>query len=124
MPLRRELKPFYDGHGWRRFREEYAATHPKICAVCQCRDPLMNLAHLTHDPLRRDFICWLCPRCHGIHDTPQRIALTRRTKAKKHGQLWLWPEVEFAPELIWLIPADLVIPARQEEMFRPRAIAV
>ena len=43
---------------------------------------LLNLAHLSHDAGRFDPLMVLCPSCHAKNDTPQRIAMTRRTRAR------------------------------------------
>jgi hypothetical protein len=122
MPLRPAVRPLY-GHAWRAFRDAFAAEVPPVCGECGARrEKGMNLAHRTHDPLRRDRLglAWKCPTCHAIHDTPQRIAMTRRTKARKVGQLWLLPEIEYAPYPLWEIPDELlaeVLKALQEDLF-------
>src|SRR3982751_4441836 len=59
-------------------------------------EPYLNAAHLSHDPRDNVRVAVLCPACHSRHDTPQRIAMTRRTRARRSGQLWLLPEIEFA----------------------------
>jgi hypothetical protein len=136
MPLRAEVRALY-GAEWRRFREQYAKKHPPVCAECsRLRDEgrltnafglpglvthwKMNLCHLTHDPHRRDRLAWLCPRHHALHDNSQRIAMWRRGEAQRAGQLWLLPEVEFAPFALWEIPEDAieaVLEALQEQLF-------
>jgi hypothetical protein len=45
----------------------------------------------------------LCPACHARHDTPQRVAMTRRTRARRAGQLWLTPELEYVPYASWMV---------------------
>lgn len=106
MPLRPEIRPLY-GEAWRRFRERFALTHPPICARCDQPHPMMNLAHIRHDAGRRDALAviWLCPHCHGKHDTPRRLAVTRR--AHKIGQLWLSAELELAAFHWWEIAPEV-----------------
>jgi hypothetical protein len=81
----------------------------------------MNLAHKRHEAGRRDAFAveWLCPPCHGRNDTPQRIAATRRRFARRAGQLWLLPEIEYAPFPLWEIPDEAIVEvleALQEEL--------
>jgi hypothetical protein len=45
-----------------------------------------------------------CPSCHATVDAKQRHAMTRRTRSRRNGQLWLWDEVEWAPFAAWMIP--------------------
>lgn len=116
MPLRLEVRSCY-GRAWRKFRAELLSAAIPQCEQCGAvREHGMNLAHLTHDPMRRDRLAWMCPSCHARHDTPQRVAMTRRTRARRAGQLWLLPEIEFAPFPIWEVPAEVLIEARQERI--------
>jgi hypothetical protein len=74
---------------------------------------MLNVAHLSHDPADRLRVAVLCPSCHARHDTKQRIATTRRTRAQRHGQLWLSVDFELA-----CVPARLILPKlRQLELF-------
>ena len=68
-----------------------------LCQRCGKPRRLLNVAHLTHDPTDRHLLAVLCPRCHARNDTPQRIAMTRRTRAQRRGQLWLSEELRWAP---------------------------
>jgi hypothetical protein len=43
-------------------------------------------------------------RRHARNDTPQRVAMTGRTRARRAGQLWLTPELEYAPYASWMVP--------------------
>ena len=58
---------------------------------------LLNVAHLSHDPADRRWLAVLCPSCHAKNDTPQRLAMTRRNRAKRRGQLWLSEEIRWGP---------------------------
>jgi len=42
--------------------------------------------------------------------------MTRRTRARRVGQLWLSPEIEYAPYASWMIPRR-VIEERQSLLF-------
>lgn len=116
MPIRTELRPFY-GAEWRAYRLELIETHGAFCSVCR-REVLryLNLAHLTHDPRASD-VALLCPACHASHDAPQRLAMTRRSRAKRSGQLWLLPEIEWAPYPAWLMPGRVFDALAQGRLF-------
>ncbi len=88
-----------------------AAGH--ACQRCGQPHRLLNVAHLSHDPADREFLAVLCPSCHAKNDTPQRIAMTRRTKADRRGQLWLSEEIRLAPFPVRTWPARL----RQMDLF-------
>ena len=96
MPIRAEYRKYY-GARWRKLRRVALAGAGDRCQHCHQPHRLLNVAHLTHDPADHSTLAVLCPSCHAIHDTPQRIAMTRRTRARKHGQLWLSEELEIAP---------------------------
>jgi hypothetical protein len=78
------------------------------CDRCQIEHPMINWCHLSGDPRLPGKMGWLCPSCHGRNDTPQRVLVTRRTRARKHGQLWLTPDLEYAhlPMILW--PARVI----------------
>lgn len=84
-----------------------------VCQMCHKPHRLLNVAHLSHDPADRTTLTVLCPSCHARHDTPQRIAMTRRSRAKKRGQLWLSDELEVAPFPVRMWPVRL----RQMDLF-------
>jgi hypothetical protein len=67
----------------------------------------LNLAHLAHDQ-KTSAIALLCMACHNRHDARYRLAVWRRRKAERDGQLWLMPEIEWAPLPRWRVP-DRVI---------------
>jgi hypothetical protein len=69
--------------------------------------PAPERAHLTHDPTDQQFLAVLCPSCHAKNDTPQRIAMTRRTWAQRRGQFWLSEEIRLAPFPIRTWPIGL-----------------
>ena len=103
MPIRPELRKYY-GAEWRRYRETLLALAGHRCARCGTGHTHLNAAHVHHDPRNGQLITILCPACHSRHDTPQRVAMTRRTRAKRSGQLWLTPEIEYAPYASWMVP--------------------
>jgi hypothetical protein len=103
VPIRRELRKFY-GHAWRKSRARTLALLGNRCSRCTREHPRLNLAHLLHDPKRGDLVGAFCPSCHATVDARQRHAMTRRTRSRRNGQLWLWDEVEWAPFAAWMIP--------------------
>ena len=116
MPIRPEWRKRWYGAAWRDYRRALIAQHGARCSACG-RDvaPYFNLAHLTPDPRNSD-VALMCICCHNRHDAAHRLAIWRRTRAKRYGQLWLWPEVEFAPYPLWAVPRR-VSAAAQERMF-------
>jgi 5-methylcytosine-specific restriction endonuclease McrA len=97
MPIRRELRKYYRSE-WRAYRLSLIAIHGAKCMACgRAVERYLNLAHVTHDPRQNSLVSLWCPSCHSRHDTRQRVAMTRRTLARRHGQLWLSVELEFAP---------------------------
>ena len=96
MPIRAEYRKFYDAR-WRKFRLTMLEAAGQVCQKCGRPHRLLNVAHLSHDPADRKSLTVLCPSCHAKNDTPQRIAMTRRTKARRSGQLWLSEEIKLAP---------------------------
>lgn len=120
MPIRPELRQFY-GAAHRAFRRELIAARGPVCMKCgQVRERYLNLAHVTHDPRVQTQVCLWCPSCHAIHDAPHAFAIRRRTFARRAGQLWLLPEIEFAAVPMWLVPRKLaraVIASAQGRLF-------
>lgn len=106
MPIRREFRRYY-GARWRRERLVALAQADYRCALCGREHRLLNWAHVEHDP-RSPRRAVLCPSCHARHDAKQRWARTRRTRARRAGQVWLSKEIELAPEPLWLWPASLL----------------
>jgi hypothetical protein len=97
MPIRPELRHFYAGD-WRRYRLAVIAAHGTKCSRCGRDVPkYLNFCHLSHDPRNVVRIAPMCASCHSRNDAKQRFAMTRRTWARRRGQLWLLPEIEFAP---------------------------
>ena len=75
---------------------------------------MLNRAHLSHDPLDPENLAFLCPSCHARNDTPQRVAMTRRTRAERAGQLWLDEEIRLGPYPVRTWPencANAAVPA-------------
>ena len=112
MPIRTENRKYYDAR-WRKFRLAILETAGNVCQRCGKPHRLLNVAHLTHDPTDRQFLAVLCPSCHAKNDTPQRIAMTRRTWAQRRGQFWLTEEMRLAPFPIRTWPVGL----RQLDLF-------
>jgi len=96
MAIRPEYRKYYDAR-WRKFRLAALAAAGNVCERCGKPHRLLNVAHLSHDPADRRSIAVLCPSCHSKNDTPQRVAMTRRNRAKKRGQMWLSDEIQFSP---------------------------
>jgi hypothetical protein len=107
MAIRPEFRKFY-GKEWRAYRAALIASHGPRCTVCG-REVLtyLNLAHLTHDP-RSSAVSLMCAADHNRHDAGHRLAVWRRNRARASGQLWLLPEIEFAPDAAWMIPAGAI----------------
>jgi len=96
MPIRPEYRQFYDAR-WRKFRVIALHAAGNVCERCGKPHRLLNVAHLSHDPANRLWVAVLCPSCHAKNDTPQRVAMTRRTRARRRGQLWLTEEIRLSP---------------------------
>ena len=112
MPMRAENRKYYDAR-WRKFRLILVEGAGKVCQRCGKPHRLLNVAHLSHDPRDQKLLAVLCPSCHAKNDTPQRIAMTRRTWAQRRGQLWLSEEIRLAPFPLRDWPAEL----RQRRLF-------
>jgi hypothetical protein len=65
---------------------------------------MIQAAHVTHDPRNNALVSLWCASCHATHDAPHRLAMWRRSRAKRVGQMWLLPEIEYAPYASWMIP--------------------
>jgi hypothetical protein len=116
MPIRPEWRKRFYGPAWREFRREMIRIRGNRCVACgRSVTTFLNLCHTSHDP-RTSPVALMCPACHGRHDAPHSFAVRRRTRAKKVGQLWLLPEIEFAAVPAWLIPRR-VIAELQEKLF-------
>lgn len=103
MPIAKAFQRFY-GVEWRAYRAELIASHGSVCSVCRRQVPAyLNLAHLDHDQ-RNSRVALLCIGCHNRHDAAHRLAIWRRNRAKRHGQLWLSAEIEWAPYPSWFVP--------------------
>jgi hypothetical protein len=113
MPIRPEYRKFYRAE-WRRFRLTMLEQAGNVCESCHRPHRLLNVAHLSHDPADRLRIAVLCPSCHSRHDTAQRIAVTRRTRAYRRGQMWLSRDLEMAAVPVRLLPLEL----RQLKLFQ------
>jgi len=116
MPIRAEIRHLY-GAAHRRLRAELIALLGDACQKCKRPHSRLNLAHLTHDPTNMKLVTIFCPSCHAKYDARQRHAMTRRTIAKRRGQLWLTDAIEWAPFPSWEIPEPLRDAAIQRELF-------
>ena len=96
MPIGPEYRKFYDAR-WRKFRLAVLDAAGHVCQLCGKPHRLLHVAHQTNDPADRRSLVVLCPSCHAKSAASQRHAMTRRTKARKQGQLWLSEEIELAP---------------------------
>lgn len=112
MPIRDDYKKYYDAR-WRKFRLAVIEAAGNVCQRCGKPHRLLNVAHLSHDPADRRSLAVLCPSCHSKNDTPQRVAMTRRTRAQKRGQMWLTDEIRWAPYPVRTWPMRL----RQMDLF-------
>jgi hypothetical protein len=104
MPIAPDLRRKYYGPAWQRFRRALIERHGTVCPGCRTDWPrYLNLCHLDHDPRVSSRVGLLCPVCHGRYDSRQTVAVSRRTRARRNGQLWLSVELEFAPvpESLW-----------------------
>jgi hypothetical protein len=117
MALRREIRKFY-GLKHRKLRAQLIELLGNFCQRCKQPHPRLNLAHLKHDPTDTKSVTLLCPSCHARIDTPQRVAMTRRTRARRRGQLWLSLALEWAPYAGWEIPEHLRDAATQIALFQ------
>ena len=112
MPIRPEYRKYY-GARWRILRRDLIEMAGHACERCGRKHRLLNLAHLSHDPADQRTLAVLCPSCHSKNDTPQRIAMTRRTWAQRRGQYWLSEEIRLAPFPVRTWPIRL----RQLDLF-------
>jgi hypothetical protein len=101
--IRAEYKIFY-GHAWRRFRLRLIGERGARCADCgRAGERYLNVSHDRHDP-RTDLVTLRCPGCHARYDAGHALAVRRRNRARRYGQLWLSAELEFAVTPWWAIP--------------------
>lgn len=106
MPIRPEFRKYYRAD-WRRFRILMIERAGGVCEACRRPHRMLNLAHLSHDPADRLHLAVLCPSCHSRNDTKQRVAVTRRTRAYRRGQMWLNDDLELAALPMRLLPVEL-----------------
>lgn len=116
MSIRRELRKYY-GPEHRAYRQKLISIYGMKCQKCgrDCRKYL-NLAHISHDPRQPHRVALWCPNCHARNDAPHRVAMMRRSRARREGQLWLLPEIEYAPLPAWQVP-QRAIDQLQGELF-------
>lgn len=118
MPIRPEHRPYY-GREWRAFRLQLIeAAGGGICSRCGVKLASgINGAHKDHDPRNPSSVVLMCPSCHARNDSPHRIAIMRRRKATANGQLWLLPELQWAPFASWEIPGWIYDRMAQLKLF-------
>lgn len=78
---------------------------------------MINAAHTDHNPANRKSVVLLCPSCHARHDAKHRLAIMRRSQAKKVGQQWLFPEVQWEPFAAIDIPGRIYDRIKQLGLF-------
>jgi hypothetical protein len=118
VPLRKEHRQYYRRE-WKAYRLELIeqAGGP-ICSVCGIELAQgINGAHRDHDPRNRASVALMCPSCHARHDAGHRVAIMRRRRAERHGQLWLLSEIEWSPFCAWEIPGPVFDRIMQAELF-------
>ncbi len=110
MPIRAEHRQYYRAP-WRAFRLELIRrAGGQICSHCGIELASgINGAHLDHDPRNAASVVLLCPSCHAANDARHCLAIARRRRAATVGQLWLLPELEWAPFAEWEIPAAVAV---------------
>lgn len=114
MAIRREFRKYY-GPEWQAFRRALISLN-RTCSRCGREvTKYLQVCHLSHDP-RSAVVAVMCVSCHARNDAHQRWAQTRRTYAKRAGQLWLLPEIEFAASPAWMIPRRVAV-AGQGSLF-------
>jgi hypothetical protein len=107
MPIAPSLRKYY-GAEWRRYRDVLLDLASHQCQKCGSGHPMLNCAHVHHDPRNNALVAVWCPGCHSRHDAGHRLAVMRRNRAKRVGQLWLWEEVKWAPYPLWVVPRRVV----------------
>jgi hypothetical protein len=113
MPIRAEYRAFY-GPDWRRSRLRLIAERGAHCADCGREgERYLNVSHDRHDP-RTDLVTLRCPGCHARYDAGHALAVRRRNRAERSGQLWLLADVEFAVTPSWALPARAFAGAQGE----------
>jgi len=112
MPIRAEYRKYYDAR-WRKFRLTMLEAAGNVCQMCHQPHRLLNVAHLSNDPADRTRLTVLCPRCHSKLNAAHVTAMSRRTRARQRGQLWLTDELEVAPVPVRMWPIRL----RQMDLF-------
>jgi hypothetical protein len=96
MPIRAEIRHLY-GAAHRRLRAELIALLGDACQKVQASALAAQSRALDARPHEYEAGTILCPSCHAKYDARQRHAMTRRTIAKRRGQLWLTDAIEWAP---------------------------
>jgi 5-methylcytosine-specific restriction endonuclease McrA len=112
MPIRAEYRKYY-GARWQKFRLTMLEAAGHVCQMCHQPHRLLNVVHLSNDPADRTRLTVLCPRCHSKHNAAHVTAMSRRTRARQCGQLWLTDELEVAPVPVRMWPMRL----RQMDLF-------
>lgn len=104
MPIREAHRRYY-GREFKNYRLELIGQQGQVCKPCGIELAQgINAAHTDHNPRNLKSIVLMCPSCHATHDAGHRVAIMRRNRSKENGQLWLLPELEWAPFASWEIP--------------------
>lgn len=105
--IRPAYRKFY-ASAWRKFRARLLEVRGAICRDCGREvTKYLNLSHDTHDPATSG-VTFRCAKDHARHDARHRLAVQRRNRAARFGQLWLSPELEHAATPAWLIPREAI----------------
>jgi hypothetical protein len=115
MPIRPELRRYYNAE-WRRYVRTLIAITGHRCTICGACNFRLTGMHTTHDPRDMELVAIACVGCHARYDAGHALAMRRRGQAKRVGQLWLLPELQWAPYAGWMIPRR-VIAAAQGRLF-------
>jgi len=109
MPIRPEYRKYYAGE-WRDRRLRMIEASGNRCAICQQVFPPSRLsgAHMRHNPRDPSQVKILCFADHARHDAAHRLAVVRRRRAARFGQLWLLPELQWAATPAWAIPREAI----------------
>jgi hypothetical protein len=92
------IRPDLHTRVWREHRRALIRAHGARCSRCN-RAVSGRELHQCHvlQSARTGLVALMCRACHARYDAPRTQALIRRTLARRRGQLWLDPLVEYAP---------------------------
>lgn len=119
MSLRPETRRYYGAEHRARRIHLIREAGGQICSRCGIElAARINAAHLNHNPAEpADAL--LCASCHAMNDAAHRLAMWRRSRSRRTGQLWLMPEIEWAPYPAQEIPGPIFDRLAQLPLFEP-----